>query len=86
MRINLIHHNVRSWTNFNNRQALSNYYLSNNPDIITINSHSITNNNKFVKLLHYSGYTKNKEAHAGVAILIKYNIPTFFTLKQQNQT
>ena len=85
MRLHLIHHNVRSWANFCNVQILSNYYLKSNPDIITINSHGITQQHKNVKLLHYSGYTKNKQLQSGVAILIKSHIQhTFHTNTTNN--
>ena len=80
MIIKIIHHNVRNWVNPIHINEISNYYLSQNADIITINSHSIIRQDKFVKLYNYSGYTKNKQQHAGVAILIKQNIQhTFHT-------
>ena len=80
MSIKIIHHNVRHWVNPIHINENSNYYISQDPHIITINSHSITKADKFVKLYGYSGYTKHKQLSAGVAILIKYNIPhTFHT-------
>ena len=78
MRIHLIHQNVRCWSNYTNAQILSNYYLSKDPDVITINGHSISQQHKNIKLLNYSGFTKNKQAHSGVAILIKSNIQHIF--------
>ena len=85
MRIHLIHQNVRSWTNYSNAQILSNYYLSKDPDVITINGHSISQQNKNVKLLNYSGFTKNKQAHSGVAILVKSNIQHTFHTNTSNK-
>ena len=80
MRLKIIHLNVRHWINTENINAICNYFLQQNPDVITINSHSITKTDKYVKLANYSAYTKNKEKHAGVAILIKMEIPhTFHT-------
>ena len=80
MRIKIIHHNVRNWINPTHINELSNYYITQDPHIITINSHSITKTDKFVKLYGYSGYTKHKQRAAGVAILVKFNIPhTFHT-------
>ena len=80
MRIKIIHHNVRNWINPTHINELSNYYITQDPHIITINSHSIIKTDKFVKLYGYSGYTKHKQRAAGVAILVKFNIPhTFHT-------
>ena len=85
MFINIIHHNVRHWVNPIHINELSNYYISQDPHIITINSHSITKPDKFVKLFGYSGYTRHKQISAGVAILIKYNIHhTFHTDTNNN--
>ena len=85
MKLHLIHHNVRSWANFSKAQLLSNYYLKNDPDVITINSHGLVQPNKNVKLLHYSAYTKNKQLNSGVAMLIKANIQhTFHTNTNNN--
>ena len=78
MRLKLLHHNVRSWTSPANINENSRYYIKEDADIITINSHSITNPEKHVKLFGYSAFTKNKERHAGVAILIKQHIPHTF--------
>ena len=85
MRVHLIHHNVRSWSNFSNAQTLSNYYLKNDPDVITINGHSITQQHKNVKLLNYSGYTQNEQLYSGVAILVKSNIQHNFHTNTSNK-
>ena len=80
MSIKIIHHNVRNWVNPSHINELCNYYITQDPHIITINSHSIIKADKFVKLFGYSGYTKHKQRAAGVAMLIKHNIPhTFHT-------
>ena len=85
MRLKILHLNVRHWKNPANINIFSNYFLQVNPDIITINSHSITRADKNVKLVNYSGYTKNKEIHAGVAILIKKEIPHSFHTNTSNK-
>ena len=85
MRLKIIHLNVRSWTNPQNINNISNYFLQQNPDIITINSHSITRQDKNVKLTNYSAVTINKENHAGVAILIKQEIPHTFHIDTTNK-
>lgn len=70
MRLNICHHNVRHWGIHKN--MLSNYYISNDFDIITINSHGLnTNNKEFLKIFGYSNITTGNELHAGTAILIK---------------
>ena len=71
MRLKIIHLNVRSWTDPQNINNKGNYFLQQNPDIITINVHSITRQDKNVKLANYSAITINKENHAGVAIIVK---------------
>ena len=63
---------------------MSNYLLKEDPDIITLNSHSITNPDKNVKLVNYSAYTKNKQMDSGVAILIKKDIPHTFHINTSN--
>ena len=64
---------------------MSNFFLKEDPDIITINSHSITNPDKNVKLVNYSAVTKNKHMDSGVAILIKKDIlHTFHTDTSNN--
>ena len=51
---------------------LSNYYISNDFDIVTINSHGLnTENKEFLKIFGYSNITTGNELHAGTAILIK---------------
>ena len=74
MKLKIIHHNVRLWNNPDNINQNSNYYIQEDADIITINLHDITKQDKYVKLHEYSAYTKNKERNSGVAILIKHNI------------
>ena len=61
MRMKLTHNNVRAWNNPLNINQMSRYYLKEDADIITINSHNITASDKHVKLFGYSGFTKNKE-------------------------
>ena len=85
MRLKILHLNVRHWNNPANINIFSNYFLQENLDIITIKSHSITRADKNVKLANYSGYTKNKEIHAGVAILIKKEIPHSFHMNTSNK-
>ena len=85
MRLKIIHHNVRSWTDPNNINELSRYYIKEDADIITINSHNIIAPDKHVKLFGYSGYTQNKERHAGVAILVKQHIPHTFHHKTRDK-
>lgn len=72
--VNIIQHNVHSWTK-ERRNELSNYYLSINPDIILINSTSITDNDR-LKIFGYHVFTKNKynEHHAGIAIAVRRNL------------
>ena len=80
MRLKIIHHNVRNWVNPLYKNVLSNIYLKEDPDVITVNSHGIIRQDKHVKLFNYSGYTKNRELNSGVAILVKSSIPhTFHT-------
>ena len=80
MRCKIVHHNVRNWVNPLYKNALSNIYLKEDPEVVTINSHSITHQDKHVKLFNYSGHTQNRGQHSGVAILIKKSIPhTFHT-------
>ena len=70
MRLKICHHNVRHWGIHKN--MLSNYYISNNFDIVTINSHGLnTENKEFLKIFGYSNITTGNELHAGTAILIK---------------
>ena len=85
MRLKIIHLNVRSWTNPQNNNITSNYFLQQNPDIITINAHSITRQEINVKLTNYSAITINKEIHAGVAILVKHEIPHTFHIDTLNK-
>ena len=85
MFIKIIHHNVRNWINPIHINDMSNYYISQDPHIITLNSHSITKTDKFVKLFGYSGFTQNKQQAAGVAILIKHNIPHIFHTNTTNK-
>ena len=86
MRLKLIHHNVRAWTNPIHINENSRHYLKEDANIITINSHSITALDKNVKLFGYSGYTKNKERHAGVVILVKQYIPHTFQHKRTDKS
>ena len=80
MKIKIIHYNVWHWTNFHNINMMCNYFLKEDPDIITINSHSTTKSDKNVKLANYSALTKNNQMNSRVAILVKKDIPhTFHT-------
>ena len=78
MKIKIIHLNVKHWINTNNINMMSNYFLREDPDIITLNAHSITKSDKNVKLVNYSAVTKNKEMDSGIAILVKKDIPHSF--------
>ena len=70
MKLNICHHNVRHWGLHKN--MLSNYYLSHDFDIITINSHGLNSENReFIKIFGYSNITTGNELHAASAILIK---------------
>ena len=70
MKLKICHHNVRHWGIHKN--MLSNYYISNDFDVISINSHGLnTENNEFLKIFGYSNITTGSELHAGTAILIK---------------
>ena len=85
MKIKIIHYNVRHWINTHYIKMMSNYFLKKDPDIITLNAHSITKSDKKVKLVNYSAFTKNKQMDSGVAILIKKDIPhTFHTNTSNN--
>lgn len=78
MGLKIIHHNVLHWRN--HRHQLSNYYLREDPDVITINGHCITREEDKIKLLGYHCVTKNLQHHSGVAILVKK------TLRHQVET
>ena len=70
MRLDIIHHNVRTWGRYKNN--LSNYYLTHNPDIISINSHGLdSNKDQFLKIFSYSNLTTGNGPHSGTAILCK---------------
>ena len=80
MKIKIIHLNVRHWINTHKINMMSNYFLKEDPDIITLNAHSIIKSDKNVKLVNYSAFTKNKQIDRGITILIKKDIPhTFHT-------
>ena len=72
--IKIIQHNVLVW-NYNRKNALTNIYLKENPDIILLNSTGIRNEDK-IKIYNYNIYTKNtlNEQNAGVAIAVRKNI------------
>lgn len=69
-RLTIIQHNVQNWRT--NRITLSNIYNQTSPDIILLNSHSLTNNDQ-LKIFNYNVFSCNKsnENHAGAAIAIK---------------
>ena len=70
MRLTICHHNVRHWGL--HKHMLSNYYISHDFDIISINSHGLnTDNKEFIKIFGYSNITTGNELHAGSALLIK---------------
>ena len=50
MIMKIIHHNVRNWINPIHINENNNYYLSQDAEIITINSHSIIKTDKLVKI------------------------------------
>ena len=58
MRIKIIHYNVRHWINTHKINIMSNYLLKEDPDIITLNAHTITKPDKNIKLVNYSALTK----------------------------
>ena len=78
MQLEVMHHNVRSRTRFENINTLSNIYLQQHPEIVIINSHSISRQDKNLKLFGYSSLTKNKHKYEGVAILVKDTISYSF--------
>lgn len=71
--LKIVQHNVRSWRA--QKINLYNIYRDIDPDIILINSHGCTADNK-IKLFNYTVYQSNKagEQHDGVAIAIKRDI------------
>ena len=72
-RYKIIQHNVLNWRTRKNE--LSNIYFKEDPDIILINSHCLTNY-ETIKLFGYNVYQRNaqNEDTAGIAIAIKRNI------------
>jgi hypothetical protein len=74
MKLKIIQHNVRNW-NVNNRFALSNVYLQEDPDIILINSHGLKQGEP-LKIQNYDIHkvNKNNEDHSGAAIAMKSSI------------
>lgn len=70
-KLKILQHNVQAWT-YNRRYELANYYAEEDPDVILINSHGLTNDNK-IKLLNYDVYSRNtrNEYHDGAAIAVK---------------
>ena len=73
-RITIVQHNVLCWNT--NKHNITNTYYQINPDIILINAHGLTNNNR-IHLHNYNVYQTNKTntLHDGVAIAVKQNIP-----------
>ena len=72
MRLNIIHHNVRTWGRYKNN--LSNYYLTHNPNIFSINSHGLNSNkDQFFKIFSYSNLASGNGPHSGTTILCKTN-------------
>lgn len=71
--LKILQQNVQHWQN--KRHALTNAYYKEDPDIILINSHCLTNGNT-VKIYNYKCHTtnKNNENHSGAAICIRNNI------------
>ena len=72
--LKIVQHNVLHWTKERSME-LANYYRQENPDIILLNSTSITNNN-IIKIYNYNIIQKNalNERYAGIAVGIKKNI------------
>ena len=72
--VRIIQHNVMHWTK-ERPVELSNYYRSENPDIILMNSTSVINEDK-IKIYKYNIIQKNvlNERSAGIAIAIRKNI------------
>ena len=71
--LKIIQHNIRHWPT--NKHTLTNVYAKEDPDIIVINSHGLTDN-ATLKLHHYTVHQNNKdnEIHSGTAIAIRQNI------------
>ena len=69
MKLNIIHLNVLNWNS--HKHIISNYILQNDPDIITLNAHSLLDTKQNIHIQGYTGYTKGHGIHSGVAILIK---------------
>ena len=72
--IKIILHNVLKWTH-NRSSELCNYYQSENPDVILLNSTG-KNDNERIKLFNYNTHQRNtqSENNAGIAIAIRSNI------------
>ena len=72
--IKIIQHNVMYWTTERSTE-LCNYYQSENPDIILLNSTSITNDNN-IKIFNYNVIQKNNpnERAPGIAVAVRKNI------------
>ena len=72
-RLRIIQHNVLSWDN--RKFDLSNMYRQYDPDIILLNSHGLTNDER-LKIPGYRVYQQNisNTLNDGVAIAIKYRI------------
>ncbi len=71
--IKIIQNNVLNWKT--NKQSLITDYISNNPDIILLNSHGLKSNEE-LKIPGYRTYKINhsEDLSDGSAIAVKYNI------------
>jgi hypothetical protein len=72
-KLTILQHNVRGWKT--NKAALTNIYNNINPDIILINEHGITTDER-LKIFNYNVHTNNKtnrRSH-GTAIAIRQDI------------
>ena len=78
--IKIIQLNVLSWNNPARRLWISLYISENSPDVVLLNSTSLTNtnNNKNclskIKMLNYKTYLTPQNAQSGSAILVKKNL------------
>ena len=73
-RLKIVQHNVLCWNT--HKHDITNTYLETDPDVILINAHGLTDNNR-IHIHNYNVYQSNKTntLHDGVAIAIKQQIP-----------
>lgn len=73
--LKIVQHNVANWQS--NKIPLSNIYNELNPDIVLINEHSCTNQQR-IKIFNYTIFqsNKNNEHYSGTAIAIRQGLTT----------